>query len=169
MKRLCTVALLVVCLLGFGCNQKSSSPNMADDSKTLIMVLFDRGIDDTLTTKQVQWRNEVGTYMEADLVNRLKRAGYSARLILDQSEYTPVKNAFLLPVKIVSYNPGSQAARFLVGFGAGACGLDIHYELIDSVNTTLISTDDGTGSSRGWRPCVQKLNKNIIAAIRRNL
>ncbi|WP_321494528.1 DUF4410 domain-containing protein [uncultured Desulfobacter sp.] len=165
MKRSCMAALLMACMLVFGCNQKTTAPTMADGSKNMIMVLFDRGIEDSFTPKQVEWRNEVGTFMEADLVNRLNRTGYSARLIQARSEYTPAKGVYLLPVKITSYNPGSQAARYLVGFGAGACGLDIHYELIDDSNTVLISMDDGAGSSRGWRPCVQKLDNNIVAAI----
>lgn len=165
MKRVCMVALLMVSVLVFGCNQKTTAPTMADGSKHMIMVLLDRGIEDTFTPKQVEWRNEVGAFMETDLVNRLNRVGYNARLIQDRNEYAPAKGVYLLPVKIISYNPGSQAARYLVGFGAGACALDIHYELIDDSNAVLISTNDGVGSSIGWRPCVQKLDNNIIATI----
>jgi hypothetical protein len=53
----------------------------------------------------------------------LGRAGYSARQIDSRSEFDPSSGEYLLPVKVIKYNPGSKAARILVGFGknSGYC------------------------------------------------
>ena len=133
--------------------------------KVVISILFDRGIEAGTNAMETGQRNQVGTWMEKDLLRVLAKAGYEPRLIADRKEYTPGPDAYLLKVKIVRYNPGAKAARLVVGYGAGATSLDIHYDLLGAGDKSLLAKDDGVGSSRDWQFCCRKLNQNMSQAI----
>ncbi len=163
------IAALSLCLAVIpGCSG-TKSVKMADGKNIEIYILSDRGNPDDMTEKQYLNRVQVGEWMEPDLVRILNRAGYKATLIEKPEEYTPGTGKYLLKVSIVSYNPGSAAARILVGYGAGATSMDNHYELYGEGKEPLLSYDDGVGSSRGWRQVAQKLNQNALERISQKL
>ena len=58
------------------------------------------------------------------MVNLLrKRGGYQSRALGLNETFKPAPNTYLLSIKVLKYNPGSKAARMLVGYGAGAVSL----------------------------------------------
>jgi hypothetical protein len=133
-----------------------------------IIVLCDRGDEASMEKRQWRYRNEVGAFMEPDLVRRLQDYMFSSALI-HGSEFKKEPNWYLLKVKITSYNPGSSAARNLArwagpgsGYGIGVCSLDCGYELIDSNGAQVLAWTDGVATSRvDWRRLPLALNKRV--------
>lgn len=126
-----------------------------------VAILLEPGASDR-STKQMADR------MERDLKSVLdKRGHYSSRIIRSRDEFKTAKDEYLLAVKISRYNPGSKAARMIVGFGAGSASLDIHYDYINPEGETVLSKDDGCGTSLDWQRLARKLNEGILENIKR--
>jgi hypothetical protein len=143
---------------------------MEDGSKITVLLLSDRGISEGLEERYVRANNQLGAWMEKNLIRMLNRAGYDARLIKSRKQYVPGGGRYLLSVTIVHYRPGNKAARMVVGFGAGAASLDTRYELSGGKDKKpLLAEEHGVGSSRGWRKCVIKLNKLTLRAVTEKL
>lgn len=166
MKSTKSVICLAACvMLLIGCASSPRAPQGSGGGGIKIMVLSDRGNPADMNERQYQWRNEVGEWMERDLLNKLKRKGLQPVLIKSKDKFVPGVDQYLLTIKIVSYNPGSSAARMLVGFGAGSCALDCHYEFYGKNRGPILSWDDGVGTSGDWRRLPRKLNDKTIAKI----
>jgi len=132
----------------------------------VIYVLVDRNITPDMELDAVKARNALADWWEVDLVNVLaKRGGYDAKLIQTRGDFVSGPDTYLLTAKILKYNPGSKAARILVGFGAGSCSMDIHIEFFSAGNKQIFSKDDGVGSGRDWRNVARKLNENILKTV----
>ena len=138
-------------------------------AKTEIVVLCDRGATADLAPRQQQWRNEVGAWMEPDLVRELNRAGYQASLIASRDKFEAHDGRYLLAVKITSYNPGSTAARMMVGYGAGSAARNTHYELFGADAKAALTWDDGCGTSQNWQRLPRKLNENAVKRLNQQL
>ena len=121
-----------------------------------------------MESRQWKYRNEVGTYLEADLVNRLNRTGYQARLIQSEKEYQAGDDSYLLSTEITSYNPGSSVARIMVGYGAGACSLDMLYVVTNGKNV-LQEWTDGIGTSGDWRRLPRALDDKLVRKLNAEL
>jgi hypothetical protein len=163
--------LAVLAVMGlFGCGgPRIKAPTMAGGGSYSIAVLSDRGITPELGPDRSNQHNQVGEWMERDLLRMLKRAGYTPRLVNSRGEFAAGSGEYLLTVRMVRYNPGSKAARMLVGFGAGATSLDTHYELYGASSQPLLAEDHGVGSSVDWYQVVQKLNQQMVDAVSRKL
>lgn len=170
MKR-CYVLLvaLMAAVLVVGPAASAKAPMTAGGEKIKIFLLSDRGDPKTMTDQQFNQRNQVHAWMERDLIKILNKGGYEASLVRNRGEYKPGPGRYLLSVKIVSYNPGSKAARMFVGFGAGVTSLNNHYELFGKAKKPILAYDDGVGSSRDWKNCARKLNKNAIKRVSEKL
>ena len=161
---------LVFCvLLVTGCATAPRAPLTDAGEKIEIVVVSDRGNPSEMTERQYEYRVEVGQWMERDLLNMLRRSGYEAVLIESKDKFEARKGRYLLTIKIESYNPGSTAARMLVGFGAGAASLDNHYELYGITPQPLMSWNDGVGTSEHWKKLPRKLNANTVRKITEQL
>jgi len=145
------------------------APTRAGGGSYSIVVLSDRGLTPELDPDRANQYNQLGEWMEQDLLRMLKKAGYAARQIGSRGEFAANAGEYLLTVRIVRYNPGSKAARILVGFGAGATSLDTHYELHGAAAQPLLVEDHGVGSSIEWTKVVQKLNQQMVDAVSRKL
>ena len=156
---------VVVAVLVAGCVTTPTAPRAAAGAKIRMMVLSERGSAAEMGDRQYQYRNEVGAWMERDLLNRLTRSGYEATLIKTRDAFQPQADHYLLVVRIVSYNPGSSAARMIVGFGAGAASLNNEYELYGAAPDPLLSWEDGVGTSEHWKKLPRKLNANAVKRI----
>ncbi len=166
--------LIVMCLVLFvmlvaGCATAPRSVLTDVGEKIEIIVFSDRGNPAEMGERQYKYRIEVGQYMERDLINRLRRSGYEATLINSKDEFKARKGRYLLTVRIVSYNPGSSAARIIVGFGAGAASLDNQYELYGAGPQPLMTWDDSVGTSAHWTKLPKKLNANAVKKITEKL
>ena len=115
-----------------------------------LYVLFDRGLADK-NPNQCNQLNQVSEFMEPDLIRQLNRAGYTVSRIAARGDFKAEAGASLLVVKTMNYNPGSTAARIVVGFGAGSASLDFRYELYGDADKPFWVRDHGRGSSRDWR------------------
>jgi len=170
MKKYLSVMCMVLCmLLVAGCVRAPRAPLTDAGEKTEIMVFSDRGNPAEMDERQYKYHIEVGQYMERDLINRLRRSGYQAALINSKDEFEARSGRYLLIVKIVSYNPGSSAARILVGFGAGTASLDNKYEFYGAGQEPIMAWDDGVGTSAHWTKIPRKLNANTVKRITEKL
>ncbi|MFO7811985.1 MAG: DUF4410 domain-containing protein, partial [Pelovirga sp.] len=124
MKKNLYISVLLLAVVISGCARSGvSAPVVAGGEKIEIVLLSHRGDPATMDERQYQYRIEVGQWMERDLLNQLRRSGYEASQISSRTEFTPKADRYLLEVIIDGYNPGSSAARIVVGFGAGAASL----------------------------------------------
>ena len=161
-KRILLIALSFLLLVTGACMKQI---RLTTNDPITLFILSNRGNPDEMNERQFQYRNEVGEYMEANLANLFNRAGYEVRLIEDREEYIPAHDSYLLIVSIVSYNPGSAAARILVGAGVGAASLTNKYELYGEDDYPLLHYNDGAGSGSGWRDCVLQLNRRALERV----
>ncbi len=155
---------VVVAAVAISCGSSPKAPTTPDGQPTTIVVLFDRGLEDK-TEDQINQLNQLGDFMENDLINRLKNTGYNAELDNKDEPAAPAPGKYVMTVKVVKYNPGSAAARVMVGYGAGTCSLDLHYELKGEAEEPVVSKDHGRASSNDWRDSAVRLNKEMIADI----
>lgn len=162
------LSLLTGAVLLSGCATPSIAPTTASGQKIKISVISNRGNPKEMESRQWQYRNEVGSYMEVDLINRLNRTGYEAKLIQSVSEYVPLPNSYLLSMEITSYNPGSSVARIMVGYGAGACSLDMHY-VVKNGSKVLQEWNDGIGTSSDWRRLPRALDDKLVRKLNAEL
>jgi len=193
MKKLIWIIALLCVVIAFGCHSRTDAPKASKEVKreaqkaerevkkdarkaeadTLpehvstgknprINVLMDVG-NDGLTQVQTDQREQLNDFMGKDLVRMLSKAGYEANLIGNRNQYT--KGTYLLKVTIIKYNPGSKAARIVVGFGAGAVSLNTRYELFAPGGSLMVSDEHGVGSSMDWTSCARKLNKQTVQAV----
>lgn len=168
-KHVAGLSLVAAVVVAAGCASAPRAPVTADGKKTAILILSDRGNPAEMNERQFQFRNEVGQWMEKDLVNQLTRAGYDAKLIKAKDEFAAGAGRYLLTVKITGYNPGSSAARMLVGFGAGSASLDNHYELCGADGKAVAAWDDGCGTSEHWSKMPRRLNANTVRRVTKEL
>lgn len=160
----------VVVFLFAGCvGPKVKAPVAKDGGRFKVAVLYDRGIKADMTNPQIEQLNQLGEWAERDLLWMMKNAGYQARKIQEQAEFDPAPGEYLLSVQVVRYNPGSKAARIIIGLGAGSTSLDRSYELFGNASGPLLSKKQGIGSSIDWSKVVQKLNRDMIDDISRVL
>jgi len=162
---LCVIAGAV---LFSGCATPSIAPVNSMGEKIKIAILSDRGSPDQMEPRQWTYRNEVGAYMERDLITRLNRTGYDATLIQSKSDDVPSLGHYLVEVKIKSYNPGSSAARMVVGFGAGACSLELHY-IVKKEGNVIREWNDGIGTSGDWRRLPRALDDKLVRKLNAEL
>jgi len=162
--------LLFALLLLAGCVSSSgSAPKATSGAKIEILVLSDQGDKSSMSDYVAKAVTDLAPFMDKDLIGQLNRAGYQAKLIQTRSEYTPARGVYLLTTRIVNYNPGSSAARMLVGFGAGSASLDNHYELFGNGAQAVLKWDDGVGTSEHWSKLCRKLNSNAVKRINEQL
>ncbi|PLX84296.1 MAG: hypothetical protein C0617_08545 [Desulfuromonas sp.] len=165
MKNFLVLAVLCAALVAAGCAPKVAAPKMASGDPAALFILTDRGITADMDEKQVQQLNQIGNYMDKQLLRLAQKSGYQANLISSRDQFTKASGEYLLSVTIKKYNPGNKAARMLIGFGAGAVSMDTHYELFGKGAEALLANDDGVGSSRDWYFVVNKLNEKTLAAV----
>jgi hypothetical protein len=159
---------LVVLLLVFVLCSVTLADNESQKLKASLYVLTDRNI--TPDTSNIDSRNQIADWWEPDLINVLARnGGYDAKLIQKPEEFVQGPESYLLIVKIVNYDPGSKAARMFVGFGAGACSMDLHIEFFSTDNQQIFAKDDHVASSRDWKFVARKMNMNILKYVKEAL
>jgi len=162
-KKIVLLLLLLVPLVG--CSKPQSNAIKADGSSYAVQFLVDAGITSDMSATQVRAQRQMATWMENDLLSMLSRAGYKAAPVSSSAKFKGGSSNYLLQVKVTNYNPGSKAARMLVGFGAGSTSIDIQYQIINGNQQTLEDRADGVGSSRDWNYCARVLNQRMVATL----
>jgi len=157
------VACASLVMVAAGC--RSSRAGHAESSRLSAVavrqaldVLIEEGKPSEMQSKQYEYRCELRDYMERDLPRRLARYGFDVRMIRQRGEQTAGRH--LLVVHYDAYNPGSSAARIVVGYGAGAASLDMSMCLFQG-EAVVMSWKDGCGTSGHWSRIINKLDDNM--------
>jgi hypothetical protein len=133
------------------------------------MVYADRGITAETPADKATQLNEVGAWMENDLLSMLKGTGYDAAQVTNKDEPTEV-GRYLLRMQIVEYNGGSKAARMFVGWGAGTAHLNTHYELVGPNAKVYLAASPTASTSRSdWQHVARKINQDTVDAVNARL
>jgi hypothetical protein len=137
------------------------APIAADGSKYTLEVHFDRnaGLKNTAQVGQVV------QFMEPDLQAILQDLGFQVVQSSNPEAFVPGPNRFLLIVRMVNYNPGSKAARMLVGLGAGSLVLDTQHLLYAGPGQLVLQGSSSVGSSRDWDSAARKINQQIAREV----
>jgi hypothetical protein len=169
-KMLFALCLALWTVASIGCATRApKAPLAASGQKIQIQFLCDRGDPATMESRQFQYRQEVGAFMERDLLNRLNKSGYEASQIQKREEFKSGPDRYLLTVKITMYNPGSTAARMMVGYGAGAASMNTAYQLFGADPQPVLEWTDGCGTSEHWSKIPRKLDASAVKKITEKL
>ena len=153
--------LILFAFLTTGCN--STKATFKEGASGEISVLSLRGDTSKMTNDQVVELKRVCAWMDRDIIKQLSRAGYTAKLQKNRSDFKGPGH--LLIIDVDKFRPGNRAARAFVGFGAGGSSLDLKYQLFDSQKKLVNEWKDGVGSSKGGTYCAQTLNRNTIGQL----
>jgi len=162
-KKIVLLLLLLIPLVG--CNKPQASAIKADGSGYTVQFLVDAGITSDMSETQMKAQRQLATWMENDLLSMLTRAGYKPAPISPSDKFKGGSGNYLVQIKVTNYNPGSKAARMLVGFGAGSTSVDIQYQILNRNKQIVEDRADGVGSSRAWNYCARVLNQRIVATL----
>ena len=153
-------------LMFAGCrSSRANSPSVPQGSRTALDVLIQEGSAADMQDRQYKYRQELRAYMERDLPRRFARYGFDVKILRQPGEYQPTLGHHLLTIRYDAYNPGSAAARYTVGYGAGAASLDLTASL-QKGNAPALSWKDGCGTSGHWSRIVNKLDDNMAKKLR---
>lgn len=150
--------LFALALLGLTTSCASQRAARAPDgSPYTIEVFFDRNA----AANNPEQIGQVVGFMDPDLREILEDAGYAVVPSTNPEAFVPGPNRFLLVVKVLNYNPGSKAARMLVGWGAGALVLDTQHVLFSGPGQIVFQGTGSVGSARDWNYAARKINVQI--------
>ena len=167
MKKALVFTVLFVVALAVACGALKA-PLTKDGQKVHLYVFLDTGVNPSMPDETLKQRNQLGSWMTADLDKILVKTGYDVTMIASKEEYKPAAGAYLLAVRVNAYNPGSKAAR-VVGaiFGgysghsvaaAGAASLATHYDLFENGPQTVVQNDFVLSSTVDWTDCARDIN-----------
>jgi hypothetical protein len=149
------------------CGGRQGAPTMPNGQKLSIMVFLDRTAAPETPPEKLQQLQQVQDWLEPDLLNLLRHAGYDAAAIAGMDAAgASAPGRYGLRVQIMNYNAGSKAARMFVGFGAGSARLDAHFDLVGPNGQSYVSGSPGVSTSRSdWQQVARKVNQEIVAAV----
>ncbi len=125
--------------------------------KIKIFVFSDRGLNEEISKKQTKERNQVGKYLEKDLMERLEDERYKPYLIRSKDKWDGDTDTYLLYLTIIDYERKGAYPFFL----------ETHFELYNDQNALLLTDNFEINSKKSWEKCAQKANKLLIQAIPR--
>jgi len=155
--------VFIIAVLIAGCAAKA--PVVQDGKQVAMFVLPDRGIRDGMQENERNDRNEVGQFMEEDLINSLSHEGYHATLIQNRNQYAQGSAAYLVFVKINELHLVGKASRFWLGHAGGPTILNAHYEVSGSDNKLTLAYDDVDSTIRDWSISPRELNHRFVEKI----
>jgi hypothetical protein len=169
LKSLVYVSLLsVLCFMTSACRTTApaQSSGGGGGGRQSLDVLIEEGSGAEMTEKQYSIRRELRTYMERDLPRRFARQNIDMRLITSPTQNTgTATDSPLLIIRYEAYNPGSTAARMIVGYGAGAASLDISMTL-GKGGKEIETWKDGCGTSQHWSRIINTLDDRMTKKVR---
>jgi hypothetical protein len=158
------LAVTVVALI-FGCGGPPKPPVMLDGKQVAVFVLSDRGIKSSMNEDERKDRNEMGQFMEENLVETLKHEGYNATLIQNRNQYVPGPVNYLVTFRINDLRLVGRGARTWTGMMAGPTILKSHYEVSGSSGKLSMSYDDEDTTTGDWTKSPRELNERLVKKI----
>ncbi len=169
-KRIAMLSLCLALLIITGCATKISAPKMTSGDPISLYLVCDKGITSDMTNKQIEQINEVSAFMKNHFLGYASKSGYKPIILEEKAAFRPMPGSYLLAVTIKKYNPGNKALRMTIGFGAGAVSMDIHYDLYADASSSILSRDDGVGSSNpNWIVVPAKLNEKMLIEVTKEI
>jgi hypothetical protein len=160
-------AVFVIIFFIAGCASKA--PVLQEGKQVAIFVLLDRGIKEGMEDNERNDRNEVGQFMEEDLVKTLKHEGYNATLVRNSNEYVQGPANYFVSVKINMLRLVGSASRFWLGYYPGPTILNAHYEVSGSGNKLTLAYDDDDSTTRDWTNSPRDLNQRLVQKVNNGL
>jgi hypothetical protein len=157
----------MISVVGFGCS--GTAPVLPDGEKIAIFIISDRGIKENMKGDERNDRNEVGEWMEENLIEIFNDAGYKAILIQNRNEYTAGPGKYLLTVSIKDLRLVGSASRFWLGSMTGPTMVENHYDFFGDGEKPLLSYDDGEGTIRDWTKSPEELNERVLEKVEEKL
>ena len=151
-----------ICLTALACGGSVKAPQLADGSKITLFIYVDRGINEKTPDDKKAKLNELGEWMERDIVRTFKEGGYEVKLIESRGDYTYGKNEYLMTFEIDKYEPADAAYEAERGLGAGIVSIDAYAELFKDSDKPLLKRKDGVSSGRDWTYVAGKVNQKIL-------
>jgi hypothetical protein len=164
---LSVAGVAIIAAFLFGCAAKA--PVMQDGKQVAIFVLSDRGIKANTKEDERKDRNEMGQFIEEDIVNTLKHEGYTATLIQNRNQYVKGATNYLVIVRINDLRLVGRAARGFAGFTAGPTILKSHFEVSGASGKIALSYDDEDTTTQDWTNSPRELNERLVKKINEKL
>ena len=139
MKKRIVEVVLVAMIAAFIAGCAAKAPVMQDGKQVGIFILSDRGIKEGMKEEERKDRDEMGQFMEEDLIDMLKHEGYNAILIKSPDQHIAGSANYLITVRISDLRLVGRAARGWGGFMAGPTVLKNHYEVSGKSGTVALS------------------------------
>ena len=152
----------LICLTVLACGGSVKAPETADGSRITLFVYVDRGIGDKTPDDEKAKLNELGEWMEQDIVQTFEAGGYTVRLIRSRDAYTYGSNEYLMTFEIEKYEPADASYEAERGLGAGIVSIDAYAELFKDSDKPLLKRKDGVSSGRDWTYAAGEVNRKIL-------
>lgn len=164
--------VVLVCVASLAARTRGASPATSGGGKK-IFVVVDRGVDE-VTERFVKQRNQVGVYLERDLVTRLQRAGFVPALVKSTDEFKGEAGTLLLTAKIVDYDSGGRTTTFVFGgvqTKSGQPSMELRCELFTKKGSEPAMKDDLKVTTRrqSWQAVAQRINALTVSAVQEAL
>jgi hypothetical protein len=152
-------AVAVIAAFVLGCAPKA--PVIKDGKQVAIFVLSDRGIKSGMKEDERKDRNEMGQFLEENIIDTLKHEGYNATLIKNKGQYVQGSVNYLVAVRINDLRLVGRSARGWGGMIAGPTILKLHYDVTAPGNKTFASYDDEDTTTGDWTNSPRTLNQRL--------
>jgi hypothetical protein len=164
MKRLLILISAVSILLVGGCKSTKKvvkAPTSANGKKIQISLICNSGLTHGDLSVTANRRREVNGYMKKNLITTLRARNFVVTVIKDKKEFTYTPGHYLLEVTIDNYSYGY---RYRGPYGSGmAANLATSFKITGA--DVLLSDIHSTNSTRNWKHCCIKLNKDTVDRI----
>ncbi|MGA9520629.1 MAG: DUF4410 domain-containing protein [Myxococcaceae bacterium] len=153
--------LLLSMAMWMGCGSSLKAARSPTGERIAVAVIFEL---DPAVRNMDQVEQVIG-FMQPDLERILRGAGYVVKRGTTRGEFTPSPNHYAVVIRVTRYDPGSKAARMMVGLGAGTLVLDTQNELLGAPENVLFQSNSSVGSSRDWNNAARKINLQVAREI----
>jgi hypothetical protein len=153
-----TAAVTVLALI-IGCRSQKP-PIMLDGKQVAIFVLSDRGIKSGMKEDEIKDRNEMGQFMEENLIEHLKIEGYNATLIQNRDQYVSGQSNYFVSLKINDLHLVSSFS-----FSPVPTFLWCQFEVSGTSGKLSLSYADDDSTTRDWTNSPRDLNERLVKKI----
>jgi hypothetical protein len=146
-----TAAVTVLALI-IGCRSQKP-PVMLDSKQVAIFVLSDRGIKSGMNEDEIKDRNEMGQFMEENLIELLRIEGYRATLIQNRDQFVSGQSNYLVSLQIINLHLVNTFS-----FSPAPTFLWCQFEVSGASDKLSLSYADDDSTTRNWTHSPRDLN-----------
>jgi hypothetical protein len=167
MNKACLVLVIILIFILSSCGPKFVAPKTTSGDQIEIKVTVDPNLVDTLSVDQANARTKLAEWMQRDLFNKFKSAGYKAVAVnfKESNSAGLVDNSYQVNIQFLKVHFQNKAARFFVGIAAGPAIMTIDYNMDGKDNPGILKDEKTIDSVKGEYVCAQALNKTIFSQV----